>query len=49
MESQAAGTQQRLWVITHTAETMDDEPDAEGSIAALPKIMDVRPAAFESA
>jgi hypothetical protein len=39
----AAGTQQRMWVVTHTEERVDDEPDAEGLIAALPKIMDVRP------
>jgi hypothetical protein len=39
----AVGTQQRLWVVIHTDETVDDEPDAEGLIAALPKIMDVRP------
>jgi hypothetical protein len=39
----AAGTQQPLWVVTHSEETVEDEPDAEGLIAALPKIMDVRP------
>jgi hypothetical protein len=39
----AAGTPQQLWVVTHSEETVDDEPDEEGSIAALPKIMDVRP------
>jgi hypothetical protein len=41
----AAGTQQQLWVVTHSEETVDDEPDEEGLIAALPKIMDVRPMA----
>ena len=39
----AAGTTQPLWVATFTEETVDDEPDEEGMIAALPKIMDVRP------
>ncbi len=38
----AAGTQQRVWVVTHSEETVDDEPDAEGLVAALPRIMDVR-------
>jgi hypothetical protein len=37
-----AGTQQRVWVVTHSEETVDDEPDTEGLIAALPRIMDVR-------
>jgi hypothetical protein len=35
----AAGTQQPLWVVTQSEETVDDEPDEEGLIAALPKIM----------
>lgn len=39
----AAGTQQQLWVVTHSEETVDDDPDEEGLIAALPKLMDVRP------
>jgi hypothetical protein len=39
----AAGTPQQLWVATHSEETVNDEPDEEGLIAALPKIMDVRP------
>jgi hypothetical protein len=39
----AGGTQQQCWVVTHSEETVDDEPDEEGLIAALPKIMDVRP------
>jgi hypothetical protein len=39
----AAGTQQRLWVVTHSQETVDDEPDETGASAALLKIMDVRP------
>lgn len=38
----AAGTSRQLWVATHTEETMDDEPDDEGLIASLSKIMDVR-------
>jgi hypothetical protein len=38
----AAGTQQQLWVVTHSEQTVEDEPDEEGLIAALPKIMDVR-------
>jgi hypothetical protein len=39
----AAGTPQQLWVATHTEETVEEEPDEEGLIAALPKILDVRP------
>jgi hypothetical protein len=39
----AARMQEQLWVATHSEDTMDDEPDEEGSRAALPKIMDVRP------
>jgi hypothetical protein len=38
----AAGPPEQLWVATHGTETVDDEPDEEGLIAALPKIMDVR-------
>jgi hypothetical protein len=38
----AAGTQQQVWVATYSEETVEDEPDEEGLIAALPKIMDVR-------
>jgi hypothetical protein len=40
----AAGTQQQVRVVTHSDETVDDEPDEDGTITALPKIMDVRPA-----
>jgi len=39
----AAGTKEQLWVARHSKETVDDEPDAEGFIAALPNIMDVPP------
>jgi hypothetical protein len=39
----AAGTPQPFWVATYSEETVDDEPDEEGLVAALPKIMDVRP------
>jgi hypothetical protein len=39
----AAGTPQMVWVVTHSEETVDDEPDEEGLVAALSKIMDVRP------
>lgn len=39
----AAGTPQMVWVVTHSGETIDDEPDEEGMVAALSKIMDVRP------
>jgi hypothetical protein len=39
----AAGTSQQLWVVTHSDETVDDEPDEGGLVARLPKIMDVRP------
>jgi hypothetical protein len=41
----AAATQEQLLVATYTEETVDDEADEEGLIAALPKIMDVRPMA----
>ena len=39
----AAGSSQQLWVATYSQETID-EPDEDGLIAALPKIMDVRSA-----
>ncbi len=39
----AVGTQQQLWVATHSEETLEDEPDEEGASTALPKIMAVRP------
>ncbi len=39
----AAGTPQMVWVVTHSEETVEGEPDEEGLVAALPKIMDVRP------
>ena len=39
----AAGTQQRVWVVTHPDETVEDELDEDGLVAALSKIMDVRP------
>lgn len=39
----AAGTQQMVWVVTHSGETVDDELDEDGLVAALSKIMDVRP------
>jgi hypothetical protein len=39
----AAGTPQPLWVATHSRETVADGPDEDGSTAALPKILDVRP------
>lgn len=39
----AARTQERLWVATHSEETVEDQPDEQGLTAALPKIMDVRP------
>jgi hypothetical protein len=38
----AAGTPQQLWVATYSEETVEEQ-DEEGLIAALPKIMDVRP------
>jgi hypothetical protein len=39
----AAQTQQQLWVVTHSEETVQDEPDEDGLIATLPRILDVRP------
>jgi hypothetical protein len=39
----AVGTTEQVWVATCSEETVDDEPDEEGLVAALPKIMDVRP------
>jgi hypothetical protein len=38
----AVGTGQMVWVALHSEEPVD-EPDEDGLIATLPKIMDVRP------
>lgn len=40
--SAAAGTQERMWIVAHTEETVDDEPDEDGLVAALPRVMDVK-------
>jgi hypothetical protein len=40
--SEAVTTGRTVWVVTHTADVVEDGPDEEGSVAFLPKIMDVR-------
>jgi hypothetical protein len=39
----AAGTPQMVWVVPHSEDTVEDEPDEDGLVSALPKVMDVRP------
>ena len=41
--AEAAGTPKLLWVATHSAETVEGEPDEDGLIPAYPTILDVRP------
>jgi len=40
---EAAGTQHRVWVATHSTERVEGPVDEEGFIPAYPKILDVRP------
>jgi len=46
--TEAVKTSQSVWVATHSEEVVEDEPDMDGSIAVLPKILDVRPASSTS-
>jgi hypothetical protein len=40
--TEAVATGRKVWVATCTEEVVEEGPDEEGSVAALPKIMDVR-------
>jgi len=40
--TKAAQTAQMVWVVTHSREVVEGEPDEDGLIPAYPKIMDVR-------
>jgi hypothetical protein len=42
--TEAVKTKQIVWVVTHSQETVEGEPDEDGLIPAYPRIMDVRPA-----
>ena len=42
--TQAVETAQMVWVVTHSQEVVEGEPDPDGLIPAYPRIMDVRPA-----
>ncbi len=39
----AAQSGQMVWVVTHSQEVVEGEPDDDGLIPAYPKILDVRP------
>jgi hypothetical protein len=40
--TQAAKTAQMVWVVTHSQEVVEGEPDEDGLFPTYPKIMDVR-------
>jgi hypothetical protein len=42
--TKATQSGQMVWVVTHSQEVVEGEPDQDGLIPAYPKIMDVRPA-----
>jgi hypothetical protein len=42
--TESAGKPKLLWVATHSAETVEGEPNEDGLIPAYPTILDVRPA-----
>jgi hypothetical protein len=40
--TEAAQTGQMVWVVTHSQEVLEGEPDEDGLMPTYPKIMDVR-------